>query len=220
MTRAATVEGVRFLVHPAGDHVSDRMVRTRDWWEGDILRDLVARLGPDARGVVVDAGAMLGTFSAYIARHIPGVEVHAFEPMPANFVLLTANTIDLPNVTRHYRALSDREGTLTMAAAPDNLGHAVVLATDPWPQSGMTPPWEADALTLDALGLRDVLAVKVDVEGHEPAVMAGARATIERDRPLVIIEDWKHVYADLMPPGYRLLAEWETAHQTFLYGPG
>ena len=47
---------------------------------------------------------------------------------------------------------------------------------------------EVPTRTLDSFGLSDVGFLKIDVEGHELALLAGARRTIESSRPVVFVE--------------------------------
>ena len=47
---------------------------------------------------------------------------------------------------------------------------------------------EVGCVTIDALALSKVGAIKIDVERHEPCVLRGAANTIERDRPALLIE--------------------------------
>ncbi len=128
--------------------------------------------------------------------------------MPDHLELLRRNVAPWPEVIVHPVALSDRRGEVELQpGGAANTGHARIM-----PGGSV----RAQAETLDSFALEDVRLLKVDVEGSEPQVLAGAAATIARWHPLVVIEDWEHVYAALMP-GYRLAAEWELAHQTFLY---
>lgn len=215
-----TLRGVRLELHPSPDWVSDDIRRRGDFYEIAILEELGRRV---TGGVLVDAGAMIGNHTAYLAAFVPHTAIHAFEPAPVNLELLRRNVAPYPSVTVHPVALSSRPGPVRMSVHRTNRGHAVVDSTDPWPEPDTVDQvWDARAIALDSLMLEDVALLKVDVEWHEPEVLAGARETIDRCHPLIVIEDWKHVYGDLLP-GYRLAAEWETAHQTFLYewtGPG
>jgi hypothetical protein len=47
---------------------------------------------------------------------------------------------------------------------------------------------EVPAERLDAFDLRSVGFIKIDVEGHEVAVLEGARETIRRERPNLVVE--------------------------------
>jgi FkbM family methyltransferase len=216
------VRGVPLALHQSPDYVSDHIRRTGEFYEADVLDAIRDRLwAQTARGrepgVLVDAGAMIGNHTVYLAEFAPHSAIHAFEPAPVNLGLLKVNTAHYRNVHVHTIALSDKAGRLAMSVHRENRGHATVAATDPWPEpDAVDTVWEADARTLDSYGFEDVRLIKIDVEWHEPQVLAGAAVTIERWHPLIVIEDWGNVYGSLLP-GYRLAAEWEQAHQTFLY---
>lgn len=208
---------VRLELHPPPDYVSDAIRATGDFYEVAVLEEIARRV---RGGVLVDAGAMIGNHTGFLASFVAHSAIHAFEPAPVNLALLGRNALAWDTVRVHPVALSDRPGRVHMTVELGNLGHAVVDATDRWgPLEG--PSWEVQAITLDSLGLEDVTLLKVDVEWHEPQVLAGAADTIRRCRPLIVIEDWQHAYgAQLMEPlGYRLAVAWERAHQTFMYEP-
>ena len=48
--------------------------------------------------------------------------------------------------------------------------------------------YDVEIRTLDEVGLAGVRFVKADVEGGEREVLDGARATIARDRPIILLE--------------------------------
>lgn len=196
-------------LHGPGDYVSDEIRRTGRFFEETILVELVRRLRTP--GIIVDAGAHIGNHTAFFAEYLPHLAIHAFEPWPANLDVLRRNVKRFASVVVHAIALSDRSGLLHLAEDP-NLGHVRVV------EGG---GYAVDAAPLDAIGLpQGVTLLKVDVEGHEPEVLAGAAQTIERDRPQILIEDWTGAY-DTLPEltRYQLVAEWATTHQTYLYGP-
>lgn len=208
------VDGKLMRVHPEGDYVSDYLAAHGTYFEEAILQRLTDYVHG---GALVDVGAMLGNHSLYLARYLPHEFVYAFEPVPANYALLEWNVALREDIITWNVALSDRPGTLAMAYSQRNMGHSVVVDTDPWPEADMVPV-EVAARTLDSLKIQDVGLLKIDVEWHEPQVLAGARQTILRDRPPILIEDWARAYEPLLGElGYRRVKPWPDEHQTFLY---
>jgi FkbM family methyltransferase len=175
------------------------------WFEYAPLQQTVTYLDFLRPGVIVDAGAMVGTHSYWWAIAAKHTAIHAFEPLPANVQLLIENMAQFPTVKVHPVALSDRRRGVHLATTPGNYGHTYIA------DEGVFAP----AFALDDYNLEDVRLIKIDVEGHEPEVLAGARETIERWRPLILIEDWNQEYGALLP-GYRLIGSWPD-EQTYLY---
>lgn len=137
-------------------------------------------------GSFLDVGANMGAWTGPAARAFR--QVHAFEPFAELAAAL--RKVAPANVVVHELALSDHAGTarfgipvhggklLTTRAsleAQANVGFEEVMR-------------EVTLATLDSLELRGVDAIKVDVEGHEAAMLEGAWHTIERERPTLIIE--------------------------------
>src|SRR5262249_32531881 len=60
--------------------------------------------------------------------------------------------------------------------------------------------FEVEIRTLDEFALKDVRFIKADVEGSEREVLDGARETIGRDRPVILLELLAGTHAD--PGGY------------------
>jgi FkbM family methyltransferase len=145
---------------------------------------LAALLPPD--GTCVDIGASVGSVLAQALRVAPDGRHVAFEPVPEVAAALRTR---FPGADIRQAAVG---------AAP---GRAVfeLVADDP-ALSGLRPAEgverqdvrliEVDVLDLDS-ALSRALAptiVKIDVEGAELAVLSGAAATIERHRPVVVLE--------------------------------
>lgn len=182
-----TLRGVRMYLYEH-EAVSDAIRRAGDFYEAAILDDVAARL-PDQR-TIVDVGANIGNHSLYWAAFVQPALVLAIEPVRANFALLRANTHGYACVRPVRAALSDRVGTARMTLDTINMG-----------RSRFDPAGDVVVATqrLDDYRLNDVTLIKVDVEGHQAAVLAGAALTIERCRPALLIEG----SADI-PPGYSL----------------
>ena len=94
--------------------------------------------------VVLDIGANCGQFSLKLAasirrQHIRPFVIHAFEPNPDIFNLLTANLALNPELSQHVfchaLALGEQTGGMTLAYNPANSGGALSLRINPWKNS-------------------------------------------------------------------------------------
>lgn len=140
------------------------------------------------RRVAVDVGAHVGLWSMQLARQFQAV--HAFEPV-TNFALCWHRNCadwDGENAFLHDCALGSVSGRVTMrtpvlAGGIDSGGTHV----DPTAEDG-----DVDLRSLDSFNLEQVDFMKIDCEGYEVQVLAGARATLERCRPCVIVEQKPH----------------------------
>jgi FkbM family methyltransferase len=156
----------------------------KEWWRGEPEIRLLPTL-VDRRRNAVDVGANKGTYSYFMARLAR--QVYAFEPNPKMFAVLrqTAGR----NVTALPLALSDRSGAATLRVpygrkGVSNQGSSLSAAK---PMEHFIP-LEVETRRLDDLGLGDIGFIKIDVEGHEREVLAGAAQTIGRDRPTLLVE--------------------------------
>ena len=136
-----------------------------------------------ATATVLDIGANIGITSLILSRVASEGYVHAFEPAQAVFAALKTNIAAnrAANVTAHQVAIGARRGSVQFESA-SAYGH-VTEAAD-------AENVECDTIDnlVAALGLPTVDFIKIDVEGYEPRVLDGGRITIERFRPLMVIE--------------------------------
>jgi FkbM family methyltransferase len=138
--------------------------------------------------VAIDVGANKGVYSYALSKLCPRVE--AFEPNPAMFAALQYGLSR--NVRAHQVALSNTNGEADLNF-PEVRGKTGVFshqrATLLAPQASSTHrTLRVPTRTLDSYGFRNVGFMKIDVEGGEQAVLDGARATLERDRPVLVVE--------------------------------
>jgi len=148
-------------------------------------------------GTLLDIGAHDGLITLPFAR-LPGSRVIAFEPLPAAFARLEAAVRAafggaVPgHVGLHNAAVGDRGGEVTLSM-PVLDG----VAQEQWASTAKdyagfgsvrVERFTVPALRLDDLGLRDVTAAKIDVEGGEYEVLRGARETLLRCRPVLTLE--------------------------------
>lgn len=147
------------------------------------------RLAPllaDKDRLALDIGANRGVWSHVLAR--AGAQVHAFEPNPKLFAVLDA--AKPKGATAHQIALSDRDGEAVLKVPLYARGYSNQHASLEDARVGDNAYGEVRVRTarLDTLELAPVGFMKIDVEGHERAVLEGARETIARDKPALVIE--------------------------------
>jgi FkbM family methyltransferase len=169
--------------------------------EIDLLPELVAK-GRRA----IDVGANFGEYTYALARLAARVE--AFEPLGGCAAAIEAAR--LPGVTVHRVALSDGEGERTLHL-PVRDGRADTPSASFRDPGGTCERTSVPVRTLDSFGFTDVGFVKIDVEGHESAVLAGATETLRTCRPVLIVEiEQRHrsdcrieqVFAGILALGY------------------
>jgi FkbM family methyltransferase len=194
----AVVDGVAYEIRNPDDIIERTLLEGRAW-SPDIVRLLATRMRPDAH--FVNVGAHIGTVCVPLAR--VAARVTAFEPFPKSFDHLKRN-VELNsarNVTLYNAALGDKRERIfflddTSERIKRNSGGMHVLTADDV-RSGARSAHLARAdetgvqcVALDSLDLPRIDAMLVDVEGMEDKLLVGARATLRRDLPLLLIEIW------------------------------
>jgi FkbM family methyltransferase len=123
----------------------------------------------------VDVGANVGVFTV-LAAGVVGAQVICVEPIPRTFQRLSANlrvNDIVDKVVSHNIGLGRQEGVLRFTVEQDAMNH--VVKDDTW----TGPSIEVQVSTLDSiLKGRTPTLIKLDVEGWEGEVLAGASSTL------------------------------------------
>jgi len=138
--------------------------------------------------VVADIGANMGNYTYAAVRR--GHAVIAFEPLSSCLDELRAfASRHEKSVTIHGVAISDRigDGILSVPFGGKQATGRATLRKDAFDEDD-TARVKVPLATLDSLELPRLGGIKVDVEGHELAVLRGASNTIARDKPVLLIE--------------------------------
>jgi FkbM family methyltransferase len=158
-------------------------------WEPAAQRLMVRHVPPGS--VVYDVGANIGIHTLLLARLVgPTGQVFAFEPVPALYARLCENlqlNPSLPAARLVQLALGDRRGTAAfytghhagaghLAASGPETGERIFVSTS----------------TLDEFVYRDHHRppgfVKIDVEGAEGSVLAGAERVLGNAQPILLVD--------------------------------
>lgn len=140
---------------------------------------------------VIDIGANIGHYTVRLSELVGDRgRVIAFEPVPETFELLAANV-----------ALSPRKNvTLINAAASDSTAVSG-MEISKFEDSGLDDFYTAHlskdtgllkvlCIAVDCLAPSEPVAlVKIDAEGHELPALRGMKRLLQRDHPILIVED-------------------------------
>jgi len=132
--------------------------------------------------VFIDVGAYVGVWTLYMARR--GIKVVAFEPSPTSFRRLKQLTKKYPHITVLPYALGDGNYTT-------NINLHVVHGYDSLVTTahGFTGKQVKTVVrALDSLKIQKVGLIKIDTEGYEVPILSGAKETIRKWKPRLIIE--------------------------------
>jgi len=185
VTRAFDLD-LRF---PASDTIVGPTLRTF----GEFSRvelDVLLHLASDPSGVMIDAGANIGSLALPFARARPGWRVMAFEAQRWICHLLASNAIsnNLLNVEPVHAALGPEEGLAGFPMA--GLASSLNFGGLGFGASG-APQEKVRVTRLDDLPPPvhgAVRVVKMDIQGFEPEVLRGAGDLLTRARPAWIAE--------------------------------
>lgn len=173
-------------------------------WEKD-GKDIVRRLRPLFSGsIVVTAGLYFGDWLPMLSAAVgPGGRVFGYEPVESSFLMANATMVRnrLRNVHVENACISNTSAHLSMCTVGKRghprAGGAAIYASMDAGEHGRMRAKQCGATAMvrchmldNVLTWRDqrVSLLHLDVEGHEPEVMLGARALVREHRPVIASE--------------------------------
>ena len=164
------------MIFDATDHIGKQL--KLGGYETDLLSAVKPYLDLSAVPVVVDVGAHYGNFAVFCCMASPDSDVHAFEPNPDTFGYLEENAWRYGFDAYNF-AVSDEFPSCSVVPGPNgNSGMSKVV------EGGKIPCVYLDDMFED----EPVDILKIDVEGHEVAVLRTAALMLKNHRPVVICE--------------------------------
>jgi len=187
-------------------------------FEIETLLQLLAQ--PNASsGLVVEAGSNMGVHTIPLAQLLDrqSRSMLAFEPQQVIFQQLSANLAlnGLMNVTALPYACSSHPGTLRFEtpnySQPGNFGGTALTASAAITHRTRTVPcFPLDELVAEHFPGQPVALIKIDVEGHELQVLQGAQSILNRDHPILYLENDRIEHSET-------LIRWLLAHDYRLW---
>ena len=149
-------------------------------WEPHIVSTIAEHL--PCGGVYVDIGANLGIMAFQAANQVgPTGRILAFEPEPRNIDCFLRGVVanGFGHVMLYPVALSDAPAVFAMGGSSNGF----LLSPD---QNGLM----AQSMRGDDLlrGEERIDLIKIDIEGHEPRALRGLARTLERLKPMMLVE--------------------------------
>lgn len=173
------------------DDLNEVCVESFAHWEPR-SRALFSVLAGNAQ-VVVDVGAYTGVYSIECAVKYPSLRVIASEPNPRTLAALRQN-ISLnstgESIEVHELGLGLRTYRARLNVDDSDFGSSTASLIK---SEKLSSSLDIDVVPLDKLlhGVR-VNLMKVDIEGGEIAFLLGARKTIRRSHPVILMEALRH----------------------------
>lgn len=135
----------------------------------------------------LDVGGHIGTMAYRMSKCFK--HVHCFEP--AFYEWTRKNTDDLENVTVYPYGLGNEEKEEKLYVMKDKIGGSSIVATDKRRAKWITDDTERRPIsikTIDSYEFTDLDFIKIDVESYEWFVLDGAKETLRRESPMIMIE--------------------------------
>ena len=157
--------------------------------ERHLITDVLPRHIKTPNPVFVDVGGHVGTYTRWLLNQYPGANIHVFEPHPRTFARLarhewpdhvTCHNLALSRAPGARIALFDRDdgpGSQQATLYPEVIGEI-------YHRSPTRVMVDVDSLdnVADTQGIDRIDLLKIDTEGHELAVLCGARRLLSEGR--------------------------------------
>jgi len=169
------------------DHIQKGIYQSRNFYEIETLEFL--RLHYKSFDHVVDIGTNIGNHMLYYCSNLSAKSVICFEPNTFNRSTLQKN-IELNYLEQLVTVYPFAIGEIAGKGVQTNFsfGNTGMNRIDKVSEETTSSTDSIDIRSLDSFHLQAVDFMKIDVEGFEADVLKGSAATIQRCKPVVMIE--------------------------------
>jgi len=168
------------------------MIKCKDYWFPDSIEhkyDYFIKHMDDAkrsfqyvsdRSLCIQAGGHVGLWPLYLSKYFK--QVITFEPEAENFKCLYENTRANKSIDAYQEGLGSSIGYSALSISGNNTGGHYIT--------------EGEGLyinTIDSLDLKSCGGIYLDIEGQELNALRGAKKTIEKFSPVLMLEVKDHI---------------------------
>lgn len=142
-------------------------------------------------GIFLDVGAHVGRYSLFVAKSLRNGYVYSFEPTPRTFEVLMKNIAanDVHNITPLRIALSNSQGLTYLQLSDLNEGaNSLVDVGDKNRLICVRTDRLDDIIKKEGIDPKEVVLIKIDVEGNEHLVLNGSKRLLRHGCPRIVFE--------------------------------
>jgi len=170
-----------------------RSIKRNDEHEINLVKKFI-KSGTDS----IDVGVYRGVYSYEMSKY--SEKVHSFEPNPIIFKYINKNLKKfIKNIHLYNFALSNQNKTINLKIPIRNSNSNKEIFEEYYEMGKATihnennfenyENFEIQTKKIDELNFDNKISfIKIDVEGHELEVIEGAKNTIKRDKPVLLVE--------------------------------
>jgi FkbM family methyltransferase len=146
----------------------------------DCFKDIQKQFGREFFKMIFDVGANIGQSMIKYAERFPHAEVHSFEPVAANYEKLEAAARHNPLLHAHKLGMGERAGLVDIHLNQHSTTCSIKHGD---PGAGLeTIELETLSGFMDKHNVGAVNFLKLDTEGYELEVLAGAAKVLDEQR--------------------------------------
>ena len=168
------------------DCIQRIMAMTQNYWD-TVALDIINKYLPE-NAVILDIGANIGSHSVYWALEKNAKKIYAYEPLESTYKILKRN-IKLNHLDKKIKAFKYGLYSTNSKASVDNFHLANIGNTSFVPSVN----GNFELKKLDSIRISEKIdLIKIDVEGAEVEVLIGAKNTIKKNKPVIVIESFNN----------------------------
>jgi len=159
------------------DHIYKHILFTKNFYELKLLNE-ISKMG--LSGTYIDIGANIGNHSLFFSKYCNSKNVYSFEIDENIFNVLKTNIIkNNLNIKAFNIGIGECEKFVNISHIdPNNTGITKII----------DEVGDIKVIPLDNMDINDVTLIKIDVEGYELNVLKGCVKTIEKYKPVLVVE--------------------------------